>query len=201
MKGAGLEFGAGAMVFLLALYSLGDARQMTAVLLPILAHEAGHLLVLWLLHLPVRGFRIELRGLCIEYGGSPGALRIALAAAAGPAAGLVYAFACSRFGIRLGSDWLCLTAGVSLLLSVFNLLPALPLDGGTLLLRLCTVFFSERTGLKICEISGILVAAGLLGLGFHQMLLGSGAGLVLAAVWLLLSQDMGQGLVKRREII
>ena len=201
MKKTGFEFGAGALLFLLALYSLGNTRNMAAVLLPILAHEAGHLLAFWLLGLPLRRFRIELRGLCIEYGGAPGPFSLAFAASAGPLAGLIYAFACSRCGNRLNSDWLCLTAGVSLLLSVFNLLPALPLDGGTLLNCLCTPLFGERTAGKLCEVSGILVSACLLGLGFHRMLHGSGIGLVLAAIWLLLSQEDGQGLVKRREII
>ncbi len=201
MRPPRFDFGIGALLVLLALYLLGDMQNIAAVLFPILAHETGHLVTLWLLKLPIRGLRIELRGFCIEYGGTPGALRQALAAAAGPAAGVVYALACSRIGNRLGSDWLCLTAGVSLLLSIFNLLPALPLDGGTLLLDLCTPVFGEKSAIKICEASGILVSACLLGLGFDQMLHGRGAGLELAAIWLLLSQDAGQGLVKRREII
>ena len=201
MKGSRFALGGGALVVLTALYCLGVGGSLAAVLLPILAHEAGHLLALWLLGLPVRGVRLELRGLCIEYGGNPGYLSQLLAAAAGPLAGLGYALAFSHFAARTGSDWMGLTAGVSLLLSLFNLLPALPLDGGVMLLSLSSLLLGEKTARRVMELPGLLIAAALLGLGFAQMLRGGGVSLVLAAIWLLLSQEHEQGLVKRREIL
>lgn len=196
-----LEWGTGSVLLLFALYCLGDVGSIAAVLLPILAHELGHLLALWLLRLPVRGFRVELRGLCIEYGGGAGPLSQAFAALAGPLAGLCYAFVLASLAGRLGGDWCSLTAGVSLLLSLFNLLPALPLDGGTVLLALVSLLFGERAGRLSLELTGLLTAAGLLGLGLYRMTRGEGAALVLAAIWLLLSQENAQGLVKRREIL
>ena len=196
-----LRAGAGALLLTAALFFLGSARDAAAVLLPVAVHEAGHLLALWLLGLPLRGFRIELRGLCIEYGGNGGAVAHALGAAAGPLAGLAFAFAASRVGNRLTSDWCCLTAGVSLLLSLFNLLPALPLDGGMILQQLSIALLGEKRGAAITEAAGLLVGAGLLGGGLYLMLHGKGAALLLAAIWLLLAQEDGRGLVKRREMI
>ena len=196
-----LRAGAGAFLLVMVVFLLGDAWDIAAVLLPIAVHEAGHLTALWLLGLPLRGVRIELRGLCLEYGGSAGAFTHALAAAAGPLAGGAYAFAASHIGNRLGSDWLCLTAGVSLLLSLFNLLPALPLDGGTILLHLSCAVLGDKRGARLTEAAGLVVGAGLLGGGFYLMLHGKGVALALAAIWLLLAQEDGRGLVKRREMI
>ena len=193
--------GSGAFLLILLLFLLGDPWKIAAVLLPIAFHELGHLLALKLLGLPLRGIRLELRGLCIEYGGSCGALSHAMAAAAGPLAGIAYAFAASRIGDRLGSGWLSLTSGISLLLSFFNLLPAMPLDGGRLLFHLSCAFLGEKRGKRFTEVVGLLVGAALLGGGFYLMIHGKGAALTLAAVWLLLSQEEGRGLVKRCEMI
>ena len=189
------HLGFGALLLGAGLFCLGDRESILAVALPVLAHELGHLLALWILGMPVRGFRLELRGFCIESVGH------VLAAAAGPLAGLAYALAAARLSSRLGSDWLRLSAGVSLLLTLFNLLPALPLDGGTILLHLSMAILGDRRGRLLTEILGLMVGAALLGGGFYLMVRGQGAALALAAVWLLLAQEEGQGLVKRREII
>ena len=201
MKRPLLRAGAGAFLLVAALFFLGDAWDIAAVLLAVSIHEAGHLLALWLLGLPLRGLRIELRGFCIEYGGSCGACGHALAAAAGPFAGLAFAFAVSRIGNRLGSDWCCLTAGVSLLLNAFNLLHALPLDGGMILYHLSGALFGSRHAGTLLEATGLIVGAGLMGGGLYLMLHGRGAAILLAAIWLLLAQEDARGLVKRQEMI
>ena len=170
------HLGFGALLLGAGLFCLGDRESILAVALPVLAHELGHLLALWILGMPVRGFRLELRGFCIEYGGGSGAVGHVLAAAAGPLAGLAYALAAAR-------------------------LPALPLDGGTILLHLSMAILGDRRGRLLTEILGLMVGAALLGGGFYLMVRGQGAALALAAVWLLLAQEEGQGLVKRREII
>ena len=104
MKRPFLRAGTGALLLVAALFFLGSGENIAAVLLPIAAHELGHLLALWLLGLPIRCFHIELRGFCIEYGGSSGALGHAFAAAAGPLAGIAYAFAAAHLAGRLESD-------------------------------------------------------------------------------------------------
>ena len=139
------RIGLGAALPAALLLLLGSVEVIAAVLLPAFCHELGHLLALWLLGLHIRSIRMELRGFCIEYYGSCSAVGHALAAAAGPFAGFAWAWAASVIGQRTGLEWLSLSAGVSLLLSLFNLLPALPLDGGRIVLALsCAAFSSAR---------------------------------------------------------
>ncbi len=200
MKQKKLEIGAGAVLFAALLYYLGGGAVLAALLLPAAVHELGHLAALKLLGLKVRSFRLTLKGFCIEYGGYTGAMGHALAAACGPMAGLWFAWGASWLGNRLDKPWLCLTAGVSLLLSAFNLLPALPLDGGRILSCLSAALLGEKRGGLLTRWASLAVGALLLSAGVWQMLHGRGAALTLAAVWLLLYQDE-RGLVNGREVL
>ena len=186
------RFGISAPAVLTAalIYYLAPVDKLMAVLLPVLIHELGHILVLRLLGLRIYRFQIELKGLCIEYRGYTGALGHALAAAAGPGLGLLYALAASLLATRYQSPWLELSAGMSLLLSAFNLLPSLPLDGGRILYHLLSALLGEGTAERIADIASLTVGMVLLGLGAFLMLRGYGLGLELAAVWLLFSTGL-----------
>lgn len=192
---------AAALLLTAALLYILPPESISALLLPMAAHELGHLAMIALLGLRVRSLRLEPKGLCLEYVGEPGTMGHILVAVAGPAAGFLYAWAASRLSGYTGQSWLSLTAGLSLLLSCYNLLPALPLDGGRVLLHLSCALLGEGPGRRLTELSGLTLGFGLMGLGVWLLMRGRGAALLLAAVWLLLSQENARGLVKKREIV
>ena len=183
------------------LYIIGDLNTIFAVLLPITVHELGHIIALRLLGMRIIGFEIELRGFCIKYTGCTGLLGEAAAAAAGPLSGLLYAIAASAAGKVSDSAWLELTAGVSLLLSVFNLLPVKPLDGGKLFGYISELIFGERTGTKISGAVSCIVCIAAISAGLWLLFNGYGIAATAAALWLLLCQSEEQGLVNPREIL
>lgn len=197
------HFGISAAAILLAalIYFIADVDKILALLIPALFHELGHVFTLRLLGLRISGFRAELKGLCIGYSGYTGALGHALAAAAGPLWGLIYAMAASLLAQRLACQWLELSAGVSLLLSLFNLLPALPLDGGRILYALSSPFMSETSARRLVDISSLVVGLMLLALGTYLMLRGFGAAMDLAAIWLLAYTGTERRAFRSREMI
>lgn len=196
-----MKVSAAAAALAAVIYYIADADKLLAVLIPVAVHELGHIIVLRLLGLRITGFRAELKGFCIDYCGYTGAMGHVLAAVAGPAFGLAYALAASAAAVKYESPWLELTAGVSLLLSAFNLLPALPLDGGRVLDSIARVFLGAYKAERLSYISGLIIGTVLLAAGIYLMLKGQGIALALAAVWLLMYQNSGEGIVKRREIL
>lgn len=141
-------------VLVFALFYFFDSSGLVAALLPaVLVHEAGHAFVLHLGGVQLRRLSVGLLGLEMDYWGRLDGLFGAVAIAAGPLLGAVYALltAFTR------SEFLQLSGSASLLLSAFNLLPVLPLDGG----RLVALAIGERALPISRVISLVFAAAGL----------------------------------------
>lgn len=201
MKEGRVSISPGAVLLFALLYCAASFPELAAVLPCVIVHELGHIVVLRLYGLRIRRVTADLRGLCIEYGGVCAPLGHAAAALAGPAAGLAYAFAASYFAHRTGNEVLTLSAGVSLLLSAFNLLPILPLDGGRVFSILAAALFGGRRGDALTKAVSLALAAALLAAGTWLMWRGDGTALTLAALWLLLAQPDKAALVKRHELL
>jgi len=200
-NGERIKISAEAALIAAFLYYIGDFGMIAAVLLPVLVHELGHLGALKALGLRATGLRVELRGFCIEYEGEAGRLGHALAAFAGPLAGVIYALAAATAGRLSGYEWLSLTAGISIILSAFNLLPAMPLDGGRIAQSLLCAALGERAGERGIRFLSTAVGAALLVAGTLMTAAGGGIALLLAAIWLLLYQNEGEGIEKSTEIL
>lgn len=200
-NGERIKVSAEAALIAAFLYYIGDFGTIAAVLLPILIHELGHLGALKALGLRATGLRVELRGFCIEYEGEAGRLGHALAAFAGPLAGMIYALAAATTGRLSGYEWLSLTAGISIILSAFNLLPAMPLDGGRIARSLLCAALGEQAGERAIRFLSTAVGAALLTAGTLLTAAGGGIALLLAAIWLLLYQNEGEGIEKSTEIL
>ncbi len=151
---------------------LADGDLLRALVLPVAVHELGHVAALRLLGCRIRELRLEVGGFCITYDAAPDRGAEALAAAAGPLAGFLYAMAAAH----LGPDG-ALSAGISLLLSLINLIPAPPLDGG----RIAAALLSKKAAAVLAAFS----AAALTAAGLWAFFRGYGAALALTGVLLL----------------
>ena len=182
-------------------YYILSMETVLALLLAVTAHELAHVIVLRMVGLRVKRLRLELTGLCIDYCGYACPAGHAAAALAGPAGGLAYAYFASLLARRLSCGWLEVSSGLSLLLSLFNMLPVIPLDGGRIAVQLLQKLLGERSGNRAAGFLGLAVSLLLSAAGLLLALQGKGTGLLIAGGWLLLSQNAGQGIVKKRELL
>lgn len=168
----------GGVLLLALLYFFGDLQILAALLGSVLVHELGHVLALRAFGARVRRVRLDFTGLCMDYRG----LRLTrrqefMAAAAGPLAGGVTAWAASFLGNWYVSEWLLLFAGTGMVLTVFNLIPAKPLDGW----RMVSAVWPGGA-----ESVSLLAAGGTLFAGLWAMERGLGPGLAVMGIILLL---------------
>lgn len=168
-----LSVSPGAALFYPLLLLTAEDWELSALLGGILVHEAGHVLALLCSGGRVRGLTLELSGLRMDAALPPSPRAEALCALAGPAAGLLW----SGIAAQIGGERFLFASGLSALLSLFNLLPCLPLDGGRAILAL-----SGRT--RLLRTSGLFCSLGLLWAALRLRLYLT----LLPALWLLCRQ-------------
>ena len=175
---------------LLALFVLlSSPLLLGALLLAALTHELGHCAMLRWLRARVTAVRITALGAemriegRLSYGGE------ILAAAAGPAVNLLLA-PLLAYGGRLW-EMLYLFAGTQLVLGLFNLLPILPLDGGSMLWNLLAWITEPYTADRVMTAVGFGTAAVLTLAAVWAAWQGGGFFFLLAALGLLW-QPLGQ---------
>ena len=181
---------AGAILMLSALYFFGGLKSVFEVILAAAMHELGHITAIKMFRGKIRAVRFDASGFCMGCYGLNSTAKEALSLAAGPMFGFVFSYIASHAGNMYGSVFLLETAGISLIFSVFNLLPALPLDGGRILFCLIPGRVAAETVLDFCGMTTgtVLAVAGLFCLGNEK-----GAALLIAGVWVLIAQT---GIVK-----
>jgi Zn-dependent protease len=175
-----------------AAYWTAGVATAVAFFASLLAHELGHALVARRTGLRVEGITLWLLGGVAKLDGEapdPGAeLRIA---AVGPLISLVLAAAAASVAAvasvagppRLLVASVAWLARVNLLLAIFNLLPAAPLDGGRLLRGLLWWRTKDRLRSAVAAARmGRLLGALLVGFGFGELVVGAGIG----GLWLVL---------------
>lgn len=188
-----LKIEPGAVVAASLVYFFSDWTEITATAAAIAVHELGHLAALKAFRLDVCSLRAELSGMCISYRGGGTAANI-IAAAAGPLMGLLYAFASSRVSAAAGEAWFALSSGISCILSLFNLLPIMPLDGGRILSEILTAICGEVKAARVSLAAGILFSAALFAWGVWCLAVRRDITVYAAGAWLLVLQlkDLSQ---------
>jgi Zn-dependent protease len=155
----------------------------------VVVHELGHSRVALAHGLPIRSITLFVFGGVARMGREPATPDVELrVAVAGPVTSLVLAALFAAAGrvagdavfLRAAAAWL---ARVNLIVALFNLVPAFPLDGGRVfraLLWKWTGSFDRATG--IAGFTGQLVASALIAFGIFTAL----AGQTLAGIWMAL---------------
>lgn len=140
---------------------------LVVVFLSVLLHELGHALVARRFHVPILGIDLHFFGGAAKMGRMPSSPREEIfIAAAGPA--VSFALALVGFLLLLVTRFqpLAYFAGINLVLGAFNLLPALPMDGGrifrALLVRRLGRLRATTVAVTVARV--VAVGLGLLGL-------------------------------------
>ena len=163
----------GVLLFGLMLFSL-SWREMEALVTAAVAHEAGHVLAFCCAGMPPTGIRFTLSGPVLICREPESKLHAVIVVLAGPVAGMILS-GCLYHIWRLCAE-------ISFLLSIVNLMPVLPLDGGRLL-RLMTPANTEVW----LQIAGFLFSAVWMLAGLCLIYHGkNGFGILLFGVWLLI---------------
>lgn len=150
MKMPKISFSFAAMICILAWLNWSLCLSF---LLSALIHELGHLAAMKLWRVPIEAMSIGAAGAKIRTGAMNHKQEIRCALA-GPLTGIVFALCILRI--------LPQTAVVSFLLSLINLLPLYPLDGGRVLRACLSLYFEEAKVRKITHIVTVVICSTLM---------------------------------------
>lgn len=126
-------------VVMLWLGGLWGLFAVALVFSSVLLHELGHAVVARRLGVPVSSIGLHFFGGAAQMASSPRSAQDEIwIAAAGPAVSLVLAGLGFGAGALVGSPLLGMVGWINLVLAIFNLIPAVPMDGGRILRALLT---------------------------------------------------------------
>ena len=123
------DIGWGAVLLLSLTYFFDDTGLFAACIPAVLAHEFGHAAALKYYGANIRKVSVRIYGAKIDYSGILGRRERAASLAAGPAAGAAY----SVLAYLLLGTFGKMSAAAGTVMTVFNALPIIPLDGGQIL--------------------------------------------------------------------
>lgn len=158
----------------------------------VVAHELSHALTARRFGLEMRGITLFIFGGVAEMSDEPPSAKAEFwVAVAGPIASLV--IAALFFGVRVGVDWPIAVAAVvgylatiNVVLAVFNMIPAFPLDGGRILRSVLWQWRGDlRWATKVTSTIGSAFGTLLIILGVLMLVTGGADGFV-SAMWMAL---------------
>lgn len=152
----------GAVLLLSVIFFFAGLSDLAALLSGALVHELGHIAAICAFGGKITGFSFNLTGMRIDHSGIISETGEIVCLLAGPLSGVALAYSASYFGNITHNAFLLKTAGFSIALSAFNLLPAPILDGGRALILILNHFFAISTSERAVEVLGFLCALAML---------------------------------------
>lgn len=162
---------------LAAVVWLVEPDLLAPTLLAAAVHELGHVLALLAVGGRVEGFTLTALGGDLRLAAGLSYARELPVALAGPVSSLALAWALAARGFFL-------TAGISLALGLFNLLPLGPLDGGRAVACLCGLCLPPLGAERVERLCSAAALGVLLALGGICLEKNFGPGLLCMALWL-----------------
>lgn len=159
-----LRLGFGFFAALALLLVLDGGRQVLPMLLACAVHECGHLLAAFWLGMPVRSVTLSLFGIHME--GETGGishLRRAAISLMGPLANFLFFLLLAPFAPKS-------FCAMQLILFLFHILPAVPLDGGEALYSALCAALSARAARRVTLITTFILTVVIGALGFSILL-------------------------------
>lgn len=177
----------GAVLLLGVLLFVLRPVELAALFLAAAVHELGHFWALRFLGIPVYALSFTVTGPVLHCETASNWYEELLSALAGPAAGLVlWMVSVSRWPL-LGE--------ISLYLSLLNLLPILPLDGGRALRAVLASFSDFQTAQTISRIMSLLFCGAMLLAGVYAAASGYGITCAVFAAWMTALACQAHGIV------
>ncbi len=157
------KFGVNPAFFLVILWLIVNFGFLSffGYLLAILIHELGHYFVAKWLGYRLSKFSLSPYGVSLSYYGQELEERDdMLIALAGPFSNLITSLFCLALWwiFPVSYNFLASFVEVSLVIALFNLLPAYPLDGGRVFVSLCSRFIDREKAIKLTMIFNVIFA-------------------------------------------
>ena len=166
------KISAGAILLFALMYFFDGSGLVSALLPAVLVHELAHALALQLCGCRLTRVSVSVFGAEMDYAPQINGLRAILCFLSGPLAGMVYAVA----ACTIGGNYLRMSGSASFVLSAFNCLPILPLDGG----RVVQTILPAAQARRISRFASLL----LLACGMMLAVYASSFGMLLMGAWL-----------------
>lgn len=184
-----------AILIFACVYFFDGFEGLASVIIAAAVHEAGHFVAIRAFGGRAAEMWLDASGACIVTAGELGVTGSIIALLSGPAAGIALALICAKMP---QSNLMLRVCGVSLALSAYNLLPALPLDGGRALIIILKHFLSPCAADNFMFALGLIIGTALCVAGLTFLSGSIGLTLVAAGLWILAAQS---GLVKTLRLV
>lgn len=162
------ELSIGFILLIALVYLIDEQGILFLAMGAALIHEAAHAAAIYLCGGEIEKIHVGIFGAYMRVCKYPilSYKKELIVAAAGPAIGFLAAYLFSILGRSMQNQELLVLAGLNLILSFFNLIPAYPLDGGRILHLLALILFHERaaniltvilTGASAAAVAGLCI--------------------------------------------